>query len=252
MKNKSITYINLYKMKFNIIQIIFIILLSINSVNAQTYYGKKDFGKFEFVNDSVCTVSFICGIGVDYFIPFIDTISYIKKGDTIFISTNIKRLFEVSNIDKKLTEDTNINPYFMIIKKYSKIRGKYKFQWESVIKYNKYRNYFDFDEDIYKDDVVVIQLYGIYKRFIWKDKNAERFRINVVGLGSQDVFFDSFPLLIKGKKLIPIIKEKNNQCWIENGFYFPVMKESNKTKEYKTIVEWTIGLKGLPNEFDIK
>jgi hypothetical protein len=59
------------------------------------------------------------------------------------------------------------------------------------------------------------------------------------------IFLDDFPLLIKGNKLIPIDKKKNEECFINNGFYFPIIKKSKKEKNFKTIPAWTIGLQGL-------
>ncbi|MFV0502294.1 MAG: hypothetical protein ACK5MH_11980 [Bacteroidales bacterium] len=64
-----------------------ITLSSIKILNAQTYYGKNEFGKFEFINDSVCTVSFL---GLPFW-DIVDTCSYIKNQDTIFLSSKIQQ-----------------------------------------------------------------------------------------------------------------------------------------------------------------
>jgi len=63
--------------------------------NSQVYYGKNGFGKFEFINDSVCTVSFTDIPGWPR-LHITDTCSFIQKNDTIFISTKVKNRFEVT------------------------------------------------------------------------------------------------------------------------------------------------------------
>ena len=61
------------------------------------------------------------------------------------------------------------------------------------------------------------------------------------------LYFHEFPLLIKGKKLVPCgNKEQLEECWINNGFYFPIMRQRRKKSEIKTISLWSIGLQGLP------
>lgn len=237
-------------MKAKTLTVLFLLISS--HVFSQTYYGKNNFGKFEILNDSICTASFLSGIGVGSLIPWTDTIHYYKRGDTIFISTNLKHFFEISNIYSKKYYDSCINKHPMIVKKYSKINGKYKFEGESVIEFNNKRNYIDFESYIYKGDIFVIKFYTSYKRFVWEGEETKKFRVNVVGFGQQELFFDNFPLLIRDNKIIPIDKEKNFKSWVENGFYFPVMKKSKIVKEYNTIVEWTLGLKGLPNCLGIK
>jgi hypothetical protein len=67
------------------------------------------------------------------------------------------------------------------------------------------------------------------------------------------LFLNNFPLLMKGNKLIPC-GDKNllEDCWVNNGFYFPIMKKSKKDVEFETIVRWSIGLRGLCNCFNIE
>ena len=60
------------------------------------------------------------------------------------------------------------------------------------------------------------------------------------------VYFKKFPLLKKRNSLIPINQSLNNQCWVNNGFFFPKMKLSKKNRKFKTIPRWSQGLRGLP------
>lgn len=235
-------------MKFNIIQSIFIILLSINSLNAQTYYGKKDFGKIEFVKDSVCTVSF-AGEGL---YNIIDTCYYRKNGDTLFLSSKLKTRYEVQLNNK---EQPIGQGFPTLIKVYWKTGKKYELMFEYLSIYDTVNNQIVFNNDfpILDNTILVISGGYYYNRMIWKNKESRYFTIKKVKYsGLQHVFLDNFPLLIKVNKLIPIDETKNFQSWVDNGFYFPVMKKSKKEKEYKTIGYWSIGLRGLPMGFEIK
>ncbi|MDI6833868.1 MAG: hypothetical protein QMD02_08525, partial [Bacteroidales bacterium] len=49
------------------------------------------------------------------------------------------------------------------------------------------------------------------------------------------IFLNNFPLIINGNKIFPAFETDNEQCWAENGFYFPVMKKSKKEKNYYVI-----------------
>ena len=62
--------------------------------------------------------------------------------------------------------------------------------------------------------------------------------------------FNEFPLLVKGDSIFPLDNEKNYQCWIDNGFFFPVMiKGHDKPWEAKDIPYWSVGMEGVKFEF---
>ena len=62
--------------------------------------------------------------------------------------------------------------------------------------------------------------------------------------------FNEFPLLMKGDSIYPIDNEKNYQCWIDNGFFFPIMtKGHDDPGEARDIPYKRIGLEGIKFEF---
>ena len=62
--------------------------------------------------------------------------------------------------------------------------------------------------------------------------------------------FNDFPLLVKGDSIFPIDNEKNYQCWIDNGFFFPIMiKGHDKPWEAKDIPYRSVGIEGIKFEF---
>ena len=66
----------------------------------------------------------------------------------------------------------------------------------------------------------------------------------------QYALFNEFPLVVKGDSIIPVDNEKNYQCWIDNGFFFPIMKKSyDKPWEAKDLPYQRIGLEGIKFEF---
>lgn len=223
-------------------------LLSINSINAQTYYGKKDFGKIEFIKDSIVTISF-ARANLD---NQIDTCYYRKNEDTLFLSSKLKTRYEVQINNKEQPIGLG---FPTLIKLYWKTGKKYELMFEYLSIYDTVNNQIVFNGDftILNNTILVISGGYYYNRMIWKNEESKYFTLKKIKYsGLQHVFLDNFPMLIKGNKLIPIDENKNFQCWVDNGFYFPTMKKSKKEKEYKTIGYWSIGLRGLPSGFDIK
>jgi hypothetical protein len=221
--------------------------------NAQTYYGQNDFGKIEIINDSNCVLSFSHVQSAGY-----DTCSYKKHGDTVFISTPAKVRYRVipskehicANIDTSLWIYTVVRPYAIIKKyRYEDYKGQYICVEEYAAAYDDVKGIFILNDcPIKTGDIIVVYNFW-YSRFLYIGEECNNFIIQEDYTNEMcSTFFDNFPLLIKGSKLIPIDKEKNKQCWIDNGFYFPTLKISKKRKSYKTVFFPLIGLSGLPNE----
>ncbi len=228
-------------------KIFFLLLISVFSIKiySQAYYGKNNFGKFQFLNDSVCTVSFTDVPGWPR-IHIIDTCNYIRKNDTIFISTKIRNKFEIVKSDTPFNLSGN-EP--ILLKVYKKKKKNYFLETEylygvkldtsskSVTISNTY---------LEKGDLVVLYFYASYSRFEMKYSSSEYLLIKLNELETfQTTFFDSFPIIIKRNKLIPLDGQKQHQCWVENGFYFPTMKFSRNEKNYHGIFYNKIGIKGL-------
>lgn len=219
-----------------------------SNAKSQIYYGENNFGKLEIVNDSICMINFAHISGA----PEMHSCSYKRKSDTIFLYTiknNLK--IEINECDK-----VEWKGFPIIIRSYSKLKNEYVFSGERAFIYDTLHDMITI-KDFYidKEDIIVIQFLLGYKRIIYEGNKTRCFSIhNLINFGypSNYMYFDDFPLLIKGNRLIPIDKDKNFQCWIENGFYFPIMKKGKANKKYKTFEYWSLGLRGLPNGFEIK
>lgn len=62
--------------------------------------------------------------------------------------------------------------------------------------------------------------------------------------------FNEFPLVVKGDSIFPVDNEKNYQCWIDNGFFFPIMTIGrDKPWEAKDIPYRSVGLEGTKFEY---
>jgi len=236
-------------MKTKIFICILICLCSLNILDAQTYYGTNKLGRLEIINDSLYSASFY---GLNEII-FIDTGTYRRNGDTIWLNSIVKRPFEIVDRSNEHSPTWNCNNY--MIKQYANFKNKYKL----VQEYTAYNIYVDTINNQLicswmpsnGSDILVIKDGFIYKRFRKTGKSTQFFTIRILDDKMDRIYFDDFPLLIKGEKLIPIDKEKNEQCWIDNGFYFPKMKKANKEKEYNCFIIGYRGLRGLPSGFDI-
>lgn len=232
-----------------IILFVFVILCAFKS-NSQIYYGAKDFGKIEFINDSIVNITFTSSASDKQ----TESCFYKKNHDTIFLSSIIKKPYEIEILDSNI----NIGKgYPIVIKFYYKERNDYRLENEEAYVYDTINDQIVLnDYTLYWSRIIVYKSLYYNRIFIPYESSFSYIRKNItiknIKYGWQTYFFEDFPLLIKGKKLIPLDKDKNFQCWIENGFYFPVMMKSDKNKNYRTIGLWSKGLRGLPSGFEIK
>ncbi len=106
-------------------------------------------------------------------------------------------------------------------------------------------------------EIIMVYLVGCYAR-LCKDADKSLYTpydylqidmSNFYAL-SQHALFNEFPIVVKGDSIFPVDNEKNYQCWIDNGFYFPVMvKGCGKPKKAKDILFRHAGLEGTKFEF---
>lgn len=230
-------------------RVILILLLSIVEIeaNSQAYYGKKGFGKFELINDSICTVSFTDIPGWPLY-HIVDTCSYDKKNDTIYITTKVKNRFEVIQSDSAI-KITRSEP--ILLKVYKKINNNYILTSEYLhgIQLDTSQNLAVISNIHFsKGDIFVFYYFGCYTRLKLNTSYQKYLIIKFNDIGLKQVtYFDSFPIVVRKNRIVPIKGTKQNQCWIENGFYFPKMKYSKQEKEYYGIPFNRIGIMGLKN-----
>jgi hypothetical protein len=221
--------------------------------DAQTYIGKNKLGKLEFLNDSICLLSFI---RTDI-VTLVSKCFYIKSQDTIYLTTKVPEHFKIN-----ISEKESPTGYAVLIKDYWYIEHKYRLAnegylgvWDTIQQKLIIRK----DFDIKKGEIIVMQNGPFSERLkinsdIPFDVKFISITDNSIGNDFEDcLYFKKFPLLVKGNKLIPC-GDKNllEDCWVNNGFYFPIMKKSKKDADFETIAHWSIGLRGLCNCFNIE
>lgn len=233
------------------------ILIVCANIQAQIYYGKKSFGQIQIINDSVCTISFLYNYGYA-----IDTCFIRKSEDTIFISSKESWRCKV-NIYKEdkietLGKDIDIIRDIIIVKQYNysfpnkkyEYVGEYPGIYDSIEKTYILRrgsfswgNYLLVYKDLFCYSRINCVIDSMYNNYVGLELNPQC-------LVNRMLIFNDFPLLVKGNKLVPIDKEKQAQCWLDNGFLFPKMTISDKRKNYNVIYANYIGLKNLSTELN--
>jgi len=217
------------------------------STQAQTYYGKNLFGRLQIINDSTCTVTFISWLASHS----VDTCYIYKHGDTIFLSTKAKWRYKVNAFEKR---QIATNPWFpIIIKKYKYSNKKYEYISDAIGVYDSVAKSIVLEDDIFSrgNYIIVFEDLFIYYRVKCSFDNKSYYVVLKEHPDyTKGVIFDDFPLLIKKNRLIPIDKEKQVQCWLDNGFFFPKMKMSKKHKKYNIINGNYIGLRNLPTKME--
>lgn len=226
-----------------IILTLFLIFTIINLTSQSLYFGKNRFGRMAIINDSICVLSFYnFGFNTE---PYNDTCNYIIKNDTMFISTKMKDRYEILSIDTTIPIFKSEN---VITRVYRKSGDYYNLQKEFVIAYDKVNRQVILNNDEYnikKGDLILFVDKG---RILLTDKYCNKINSQYIAIKfnrflydtSQkmgmpyyfSIFLNDFPLIIKGNKIFPAFETDNEQCWAENGFYFPVMKKSKNEKPY--------------------
>ncbi|HPU47547.1 MAG TPA: hypothetical protein PLQ91_08000 [Bacteroidales bacterium] len=218
--------------------ILFLNVMIINLSSQSLYFGKNRFGRLELINDSIgiiCLNSFQTKI--------IDTIYYRKTNDTMWISTKIKEIYSTIVSDSAIPV---LDGSPVIIKRYKKFDDKtyiltqqFVLPFDSInqqIVFNNMQPPLEYGEILYFCE-------WPSSKFLVKEPylsviGAKYFSIKFNTLYNSGHYFNEFPLKIKKGKLIPISNEAQQKCWINNNYYFPVMKKSKKEKSYYTVAQY--------------
>ena len=233
--------------------------------NKTFYTGVNDYFVFSFANDSIVQARFF---GIDGFAHY-QEIRYYSKGDTIILNNSSQVRLPCSMCSQqnaKYEEPSKGIP--VIVKFFSSLQlDKVGLQERQLL-----------HEGIFYMDSISRQIYIPYKEgycryadIIIVNYNSHYVRLckdidtSYSGLDSKDylkidlsniystchtALFNNFPLVIKGDSIIPIDSEKNYQCWVDNGFFFPIMtKSSDEPWKANDITYWRVGLEGTKFEY---
>lgn len=228
--------------------LVIVMFLNFNTLRSQTYYGKNDLGRLEFINDSIYVASFY-----NYNeMKFYDTGTYHKIGDTLFLNSKVKLPFVLEEVDREegFTNGNDGNYLIKFFWKPPEAKGHYQMSIECFgrsIFYDSINNELKCPVSIYNNDVIVIFDGFIYKRFKAKTpyRGYNHYKIKITDDKWDRIYLDEFPLLIKKNKLIPIDKNKNEDCWVNNGFYFPSMIYRSKDYEPKHSKTIRVAVRGI-------
>lgn len=258
---------------YNIIAFCLFTIIFIKSP-AQYYYGENGYGKLNIVNDSVMRAFFIDHYEHDKG-SFTDII-YSRNGDTLFLTSRYKQsaIFDTLISMSEVFEPTsNFSP--VIMKVYYKfdyfdslILGSkslmdtinYYLGYEEIAYWDRNRNnVICFLDNPSRECIIVLRIAATYIRVnvpsvIKKTEKKKNYYaiIDISGSFSYGhmISLDKFPLLVRDDSLYPIDSSKNFQCWIDNGFFFPVMKKGLPKGQFKySNAVWNKGLTNLRGLF---
>lgn len=228
-----------------------------------TFYTGID-GRFvmSFANDSIVQARFF---SVDRF-PRYQKINYHTKGDTVFLHNFSQSRIPYSFCkfkDAKIIKPQSGIPIIVQFFYPKHGVGKKEVQEHMLLHEEIYymdsaslQLYIPYDDCQYAN--IIIVKHGYYYARLWKEIDTaiypsyDYLKIDLSNRYSAclKVLFNDFPLLIKGDSIFPVDNEKNYQCWIDNGFFFPIMiKDYDKPWKAKDIPYYRIGLEGTKFEF---
>lgn len=235
---------------------IFLVMLSmILACNAfcQDYYGRHHFGRLSIMDSNTIKIDFMHdNLIVNWsFDRCAMECTYERNGDTLILSTNNVPLIMARYEESVIPENQYGIPAVVHYYKMSD-DGNYDLMWSRAYLYDTTTNRIvihQYRGTSYAGLIVVD--FGVFpSRTLLPDRaavktNGDYSLIITVERYPSETYLSEFPLLIQGRHIIPISTEANERCWIDNGFYLPVLVQKKKSKMYDFISNHEIGYKGL-------
>ncbi len=227
-----------------------------------TFYTGID-GRFvmSFANDSIVQARFF---QVDCFQRY-QKIHYHASGDTIFLSNCSQVRIPHSLCRAKDVENVPQTGVPVVVKFFYPKQGVWRKEVQEHLLLHEGIYYMDSVslllyipyEDCQYSNFIIVEHGSYYVRLC---KEIDTFYYSSydyikIDMGNRYsmchyAMFNEFPLVIRGDSIFPVDNEKNYQCWIDNGFFFPIMaKCHDKPWEAKDIPYSKIGLEGIKFEF---
>lgn len=229
----------------NSIRSFFLLLFLLgNSLSfAQHYYAANGLGEMELLNDSTYIISFYGYNGIDYY----DTgYYYCHDEDIILTSWKHNWSFIMDEFDTTTNRCSNENLY--VIRKYRCLSGQYQLMNERIVNKVYYVDNYDvfslgIDNWLPEDIIVVYDNNNVWRRLSIGEKidYGELF-IKLIPSKKESpgrIYLNHFCLQKKGGRLIPRAGTQQFDCWVINGFVFPVMQ-----KKWRVIHKSFYGYRG--------
>lgn len=207
---------------------------------AQHFVAKDGSGELNIINENQYEISFysISGADSEPEASFFDTGYYRISNDTMFLTSktltwaDIVTTYDTSRLER-LNEASYLIQNFGV-----NLHGKWYEQYKYIVR------------DVYrKGDTIVLycprflsrgcilSVYDNYiqrrvipnKRLFFSYQKEPSFYVIIYPDNVDRIYLDNFPVLIRGKKIIPIDENKNFECFVYNGFGFPKMDNKNRT-----------------------
>lgn len=230
-----------------------------------TFYVGVD-GRFvmSFANDSIIQARFF---NVDRFKRY-QKIRYRRSGDTIFLHNSSQTRVPYSLCKINHIQDIDCDASIPVIVRFfcpEQSSGEKEVQEHILLHEGIY--YMDsISSQIlipYKQvycqysDIIVVTHNNYYAR-LYKEIDSSYYpsydylKIDMSNRYSLCLYalFNEFPLVIQGDSIFPVDNEKNYQCWIDNGFFFPIMTIGrDEPWKAKDVPYRRVGLEGTKFEY---
>lgn len=239
-------------MKSFISVIMFWMILTCN-VFCQDYYGRHHFGKLSIIDSNTVKIDFMHDNLIrDWsFDKYALECTYERRGDTLFLSTNNIPMITARYEESVVPENQHGIPAVVHYYKMSD-KGDYYLTWSRAYLYDTTTNsiVIQWNCGTSLEGIIVVD-FGIFpSRTLLTDRAGVKTQggyslIITVDQSIPEMYLSKFPLLIQGRYIKPISMMENERCWIDNGFYFPVLVRKRKNRIYDFISNHEIGYEGL-------
>jgi hypothetical protein len=219
--------------------------------HAQHYIAKDGRGELRIIDESRYEISFFSISGVPCDDPndepktaFYDTGYYRVVMDTLFLSSekqswaDIVTAYDTSGLERMdtaryLIQNLAVNGHGKWFEHYKYIVGDVFRKGDTIILYCP--------KFLCRDCIISVYDNIIQRRIIPNEKlffsyGKEKSYYVIIYPDKVDrIYLTNFPLLVRGKELIPFNEHKKFECFVYNGFVFPQMDQRNR-------VIWKMGV----------
>lgn len=235
------------------LSLVMLSMVLVYNVFCQDYYGRHHFGRLSIIDSNTIMIDFAHDnlIRNWSFDSSALECSYTRNGDTLFLSTNNSPKITARYVESVIPENQYGIPVVVHYYKMSD-KGNYDLMWSRAYLYDTTTN--SIVVRLYRgtsyEGMIVVD-FGVFpSRTILPDRtvvktNGDYSLIITVDQAIQETYLAKFPLLIQGWRIKPISMKANEKCWIDNGFYFPVLVRKKKNRLYDSISNHEIGYEGL-------
>ena len=206
---------------------IVILGLLCGNAKSQIYVGNGGLGQLEILNDSVLGLSFYGWPSFGYIVPDIQLCPYTVCHDTLYVSTYNSVPLELS-YEKRSGNHVVCGDSVTVYCFIRNADGRYAYSNKiacifdtTTCQIHVKKEHWTPHEELYVVDWGYYTNRGVVYPDPCNNTVGDYDIVITKNNNTIELVMAKFPLLKRGRKIVPISPNENEKFWIDNGFYFP-------------------------------